>query len=92
MRQLVNVIERCVALTSAPMISKALVGQALEGENTALPTFIEAYNQFELHYLHELLQIIKGNMTQIARIAVRNRTEFYKLLSRHGLDANDFKE
>ncbi|MDK7593707.1 two-component system response regulator GlrR [Serratia ureilytica] len=91
-RQLVNVIEQCVALTSAPVISEALVEQALEGENTALPTFAEARNQFELHYLRKLLQITKGNVTQAARMAGRNRTEFYKLLSRHELDANDFKE
>ena len=90
-RQLVNV-EQCVALTSAPVISEALVEQALEGENTALPTFVEARNQFELHYLRKLLQITKGNVTQAARMADRNRTEFYKLLSRHELDANDFKE
>ncbi|MBH2813068.1 two-component system response regulator GlrR [Serratia liquefaciens] len=91
-RQLVNVIEQCVALTSAPVISEALVEQALEGENTALPTFVEARNQFELHYLRKLLQITKGNVAQAARMAGRNRTEFYKLLSRHELDANDFKE
>jgi len=91
-RQLVNVIEQCVALTSAPVISEALVQQALEGENTALPTFVEARNQFELNYLRKLLQMTKGNVTQAARIAGRNRTEFYKLLSRHELDANDFKE
>ncbi|EEP94686.1 hypothetical protein yaldo0001_25090 [Yersinia aldovae ATCC 35236] len=91
-RQLVNVIEQCVALTSAPVISEALVEQALEGENTALPTFVEARNQFELNYLRKLLQITKGNVTQAARMAGRNRTEFYKLLSRHELDANDFKE
>ncbi|TQI81764.1 two-component system response regulator GlrR [Serratia fonticola] len=91
-RQLVNVIEQCVALTSAPVIGEALVEQALEGENTALPTFVEARNQFELHYLRKLLQITKGNVTQAARMAGRNRTEFYKLLSRHELDANDFKE
>ncbi|BEL71934.1 two-component system response regulator GlrR [Serratia marcescens] len=91
-RQLVNVIEQCVALTSAPVIGEALVEQALEGENTALPTFAEARNQFELHYLRKLLQITKGNVTQAARMAGRNRTEFYKLLSRHELDANDFKE
>ncbi|PHI48243.1 two-component system response regulator GlrR [Serratia marcescens] len=91
-RQLVNVIEQCVALTSAPVISEALVEQALEGENTALPTFAEARNQFELHYLRKLLQITKGNVTQAARMAGRNRTEFYKLLARHELDANDFKE
>ncbi|WP_027711290.1 two-component system response regulator GlrR [Dickeya chrysanthemi] len=91
-RQLVNVIEQCVALTSVPVIGDALVEQALEGENTALPTFAEARNQFELNYLRKLLQIAKGNVTQAARMAGRNRTEFYKLLARHELDANDFKE
>ncbi|PHM27376.1 two-component system response regulator GlrR [Xenorhabdus budapestensis] len=91
-RQLVNVIEQCVALTTAPVISDALVMQALEGENTALPTFVEARNQFELNYLRKLLQMTKGNVTHAARMAGRNRTEFYKLLARHELDANDFKE
>ena len=91
-RQLVNVIEQCVALTSSPVIGDALVEQALEGENTALPTFAEARNQFELNYLRKLLQITKGNVTHAARMAGRNRTEFYKLLSRHELEANDFKE
>ncbi|HBR2818880.1 two-component system response regulator GlrR [Klebsiella pneumoniae] len=91
-RQLVNVIEQCVALTSSPVIGDALVEQALEGENTALPSFVEARNQFELNYLRKLLQITKGNVTHAARMAGRNRTEFYKLLSRHELDANDFKE
>jgi len=91
-RQLVNVIEQCVALTSAPVIGEALVEQALAGENTALPTFAEARNQFELNYLRKLLQMTKGNVTNAARIAGRNRTEFYKLLSRHELDAADFKE
>ena len=91
-RQLVNVIEQCVALTTSPVISDALVEQALEGENTALPTFAEARNQFELNYLRKLLQITKGNVTHAARMAGRNRTEFYKLLSRHELEANDFKE
>lgn len=91
-RQLVNVIEQCVALTSSPVISDALVEQALSGENSVLPTFVEARNQFELNYLRKLLQMTKGNVTNAARLAGRNRTEFYKLLSRHELDASDFKE
>lgn len=90
-RQLVNVIERCVALTSSPVISDALVAQALEGENTVLPTFNEARLQFELNYLRKLLQIARGNVTQAARLAGRNRTDFYKLLARHSLDPNVFK-
>ncbi|VEC01900.1 two component, sigma54 specific, Fis family transcriptional regulator [Klebsiella pneumoniae] len=56
------------------MIGDALVEQALEGENTALPTFVEARNQFELNYLRKLLQITKGNVTHAARMAGRNRT------------------
>ncbi|PNK65082.1 MULTISPECIES: two-component system response regulator GlrR [Pantoea] len=91
-RQLVNVIEQCVALTSSPVIGDALVEQALSGENSVLPTFVEARNQFELNYLRKLLQMTKGNVTNAARLAGRNRTEFYKLLSRHELDASDFKE
>jgi len=91
-RQLVNVIEQCVALSTAPVIGDALVEQALAGEITALPTFVEARNQFELNYLRKLLQMTKGNVTNAARLAGRNRTEFYKLLSRHELDASEFKE
>lgn len=81
-----------MALASAPVLGEALVEQALEGENTPLPTFVEARNQFELYYLRKLLQITKVNVTQAAHIAGRNCTEFYKLLSRHNLDTNDFKE
>ncbi|ARU94934.1 two-component system response regulator GlrR [Tatumella citrea] len=90
-RQLVNVIEQCVALSTAPVITDRLVEQALAGENTALLTFAEARNQFELNYLRKLLQMTQGNVTHAARLAGRNRTEFYKLLSRHELDASDFK-
>ncbi|XNM60279.1 hypothetical protein ACLK1T_20540 [Escherichia coli] len=42
--------------------------------------------------MRKLLQITKGNVTHAAQNGGRNRTEFYKLLSRHQLDANDFKE
>ncbi|WP_074012069.1 two-component system response regulator GlrR [Candidatus Sodalis sp. SoCistrobi] len=90
-RQLVNVIEQCVALTSTPVIGDALVAQALADDTTVMPTFAEARHQFELRYLRKLLQITRGNVTQAARMAGRNRTEFYKLLSRHTLDPNDFK-
>ncbi|MCK8225364.1 two-component system response regulator GlrR, partial [Erwinia amylovora] len=79
-RQLVNVIEQCVAQTTAPVISEALVEQALVGENTVLPTFVEARKQFELNYLRKLLQMTKGNVTNAARLAGLNRTDFYKLL------------
>jgi two-component system response regulator GlrR len=32
-----------------------------------------------------------GSVTQAAKLAKRNRTEFYRLLSRHGMKPDDFK-
>ncbi len=90
-RQLVNVVEQCVALTSTPMIPEALVSQALAAEENALPSFSEARAGFERGYLIKVLKITEGNVTQAARIAGRNRTDFYKLLARHDLDPGSFK-
>ena len=90
-RQLVNVVEQCVALTSAPIIPEALVSQALMAEENALPSFNEARASFERSYLIKVLKITEGNVTQAARIAGRNRTDFYKLLGRHDLEPSTFK-
>jgi two-component system response regulator GlrR len=90
-RQLVNVVEQCVALTSSAMIPEALVSQALAAEDNALPTFNDARAAFERSYLIKVLKITGGNVTQAARIAGRNRTDFYKLLSRHELEPGPFK-
>src|SRR5690606_9722678 len=91
-RQLVNVIAQCVALTSVPVNTDVLVEQATEGDKTALRRFDEVRDQFEPNYLRKLLQITKGNVSHAARMAGRTRTEFYKLLSRHELEANHFKD
>ena len=90
-RQLVNVVEQCVALSSAPMIPEALVAQALAAEDNAMPTFNDARAGFERSYLVKVLKITEGNVTQAARIAGRNRTDFYKLLSRHEQEPASFK-
>lgn len=90
-RQLVNVVEQCVALTSSPIIPEALVSQALAAEENALPSFNDARASFERSYLVKVLKITEGNVTQAARIAGRNRTDFYKLLGRHDLEPGTFK-
>jgi len=90
-RQLVNVVEQCVALTTSPMIPEGLVAQALVAEENAMPTFNDARAGFERSYLVKVLKITEGNVTQAARIAGRNRTDFYKLLARHELEPGAFK-
>ncbi|PXF32937.1 response regulator GlrR [Pokkaliibacter plantistimulans] len=90
-RQLVNVVEQCVALTSTPMITEGLVSQALAEQAESFPSFIEARNQFERNYLIKVLKLTEGSASQAAKIAQRNRTDFYKLLARHNLEPADFK-
>jgi len=91
-RQLFNVVEQAVAFTTTSLIPASLVQRALRGEaDGELPAFAEARSSFERDYLTQLLQITDGNVSQAARIARRNRTEFYKLLSKHHLNPSQFK-
>ncbi len=91
-RQLYNVVEQSIALSTTPLIPVSLVQRALRTESGEIPAFAEARSEFERDYLTQILQITNGNVTRAAQIAKRNRTEFYKLLHKHHLDPAEFKE
>ena len=91
-RQLYNVVRQNVALSHGAIITAELVQQSLGGNPTRLPSFDEARDEFTRNYLSQILQITTGNVSQAARLAKRNRTDFYKLLSRHQLQPDDFKK
>ena len=91
-RQLVNVVEQCVALTNSPVIAAAQVEQALSQDSSYWPTLSEARDQFERQYLVRVLQMTDGNVTRAAELAGRNRTDFYKLLKKHELSAAQVTE
>jgi two-component system response regulator GlrR len=90
-RQLVNVVERCVALTNSKIIPASLVEQALSQETEYWPTLTEARDSFEYRYLCRLLQLTDGNVTRASDMAGRNRTDMHKLMKKHGLNAADFR-
>jgi two-component system response regulator GlrR len=90
-RELYNVVEQAVALATTPIISPGLLESAIRGEMGDLSSFESARFDFERDYLAKLLKITNGNVTQAARLAKRNRTEFYKLLQRHHLNPTMFK-
>jgi two-component system, NtrC family, response regulator GlrR len=91
-RQLLNLLEQAVALTTTAVIPASVVQNALQEDAAALVPFEEARKSFEREYLVRLLKITGGNVTQAAQMAKRNRTEFYKLLQRHRLEPAMFKE
>ncbi|MDI3326444.1 sigma 54-interacting transcriptional regulator [Pontibacterium granulatum] len=90
-RQLENVIEQVTALSTTPIISEGAIAQALSNQDHVLPTFNDARAEFEKRYLIKVMQITEGNASQAARIAGRNRTDFYKLLNKYDLEPAQFK-
>ncbi len=91
-RQLQNIIEQVVVLSTTPIITSKLVQKALQDNIFSMMSFDSARKNFEQQYLINLLKATQGNVTQAARIADRNRTDFYKLLQRHQINPILFKD
>ncbi|MFS2032674.1 sigma 54-interacting transcriptional regulator [Polaromonas sp. CT11-55] len=90
-RQLYNVVEQVCALSTTPLVPLALVQRALRSPSVQVLTFAEARQRFERDYLVGLLKLTDGNVADAARLADRNRTEFYRLMQKHGLTPGHFK-
>jgi len=90
-RQLYNVIEQCCALATTSLISVPLVQRALRVPSVEALTYAEAKQRFERNYLIQLLKLTEGNVADAARLADRNRTEFYRLLQKHELTPDMFR-
>ncbi len=91
-RQLGNVIELCATLNKSDIIPISMAKRALRDEPGEIQTLKDAKNTFERNYLISVLKLTNGHVANAARIAGRNRTEFYKLLTQHCLDAAEFRQ
>lgn len=78
-------------LRAIDSIPDTLMRWAFDGEANALVPLDEARRAFEHDYLVNILTMTRGNVTRAARLAGRNRTEFYRLLDRHLLEPSAFK-
>jgi two-component system response regulator GlrR len=90
-RQLFAVVRNAASLASSAVISAESIQRALGTAAARVPAFDEARDEFTRNYLVQLLQVTRGNVTQAAKLAGRNRTDFYKLLARHQIAPDEFK-
>jgi len=91
-RQLRNVVEQCCALCTTTTIPATLVSRALRDRPAEILMLAEARSAFERDYLITLLKLTRGQVSEVARLAGRNRTEVYRLLQRHNLTPALFKD
>ncbi|HEV7816754.1 MAG TPA: sigma 54-interacting transcriptional regulator [Janthinobacterium sp.] len=90
-RQLFNVVEQVCALATAPLVPLSLVQRALRVPSLEVLSYNDAKQRFERHYLIQLLRLTDGNVADAARLADRNRTEFYRLLQKYELTPSLFR-
>ena len=92
-RQLFNAVEKCVALAGdTDTVGIALAERAVDaGSDDGVEPFDDARRRFERDYLAQLLRLTGGNAALAARLAQRNRTDFYALLARHQLEPAAFR-
>lgn len=91
-RQLENVIEQVVALSPSLMVSETMIENALPDHAAQkLKSLTDAKKEFERTYVEDLLRSTGGSISEAARLAGRNRSDFYKIVQRHGLDTGRFR-
>jgi two-component system response regulator GlrR len=90
-RQLYNVVEQACALATSALVSLSLVRRALRVPALEALSYNAAKARFERDYLVQLLRLTDGNVADAARLAERNRTEFYRLLQKYELTPSLFR-
>lgn len=90
-RQLINVINLCITLSKTQTIPLSLVQKAMQDQPGGIETLKDARQKFEKNYLIGVLRMTSGHVANAARMAGRNRTEFYKLLNQHNIDPAIFR-
>jgi len=88
-RELAERIRQAVQLAGDGAISaEALL---LAGDLEDVPSFKEAKRAFETRYVVGLLRRCGGNISRAARLAKKDRKDFYDVIRRTGIDPTDFR-
>ena len=56
-----------------------------------LPPFRKARAEFERNYVVQCLQMTGGKVAAAARLAGKDRKDFYELMKKHAIDPDDFR-
>jgi two-component system response regulator GlrR len=88
-RELGERIRQAVRLASGGAISAEALLLAADGDD--VPSFKEAKRAFETRYVVGLLRRCGGNISRAARLAKKDRKDFYDVIRRTGVNPSDFR-
>ncbi len=100
-RELEHLMERFAVLHPGTLIDVADLPERIVRETAGLPAdnpdvllqgdYAAARAAFELAYLRSTLKAARGNMAAAARLAGLDRSHYFRLVRRQGLDPADFR-
>jgi two-component system response regulator GlrR len=88
-RELSERVRQAVRLAGDGAISAEALMLATEGDE--VPSFKEAKRAFETRYVEGLLRRCNGNISRAARLAKKDRKDFYDVIRRTGVDPAQFR-
>ncbi|MPZ76143.1 MAG: response regulator [Deltaproteobacteria bacterium] len=106
-RELENTVEYSVAMTQKEIVTEeyilqgksvsseaghGLAADKQSGSDDTMKPLKDARDAFERDYLVQVLSMTDGNVSQAAKLAGKYRADFYDLLKKHDLKADDFKK
>ena len=88
-RELAERVRQAMRLAGNGAVSAEALLLAAAGE--AVPSFKEAKRAFETRYVTGLLRRCGGNISRAARLAKKDRKDFYDVIRRTGVNPADFR-
>ena len=88
-RELRERIRQAIRLAGQGAISAEALMLSTEGEE--VPSFKDAKRAFETRYVEGLLRRCSGNISRAARMAKKDRKDFYDVIRRTGVDPGNFR-
>jgi two-component system response regulator GlrR len=88
-RELRERVRQALALAGSGAISIEALLLSTDGDD--IPSFKEAKRGFETRYVESLLRRCGGNISRAARLAKKDRKDFYDVIRRTGVDPQDFR-
>ena len=88
-RELSERVRQAIRLAGNGSITAEALLLATDGES--VPSFKEAKRAFEARYVRGVLQRCGGNISRAARLARKDRKDFYDVIRRTGIDPSEFR-
>ena len=91
-RELKNKVKQAMVLTRNNVITAEDLFFHVPVSSNKFQSFREAKREFEKEYISQVLRICQGNISQAARLAKKDRKDFYDVMKKYGIQPEAFRK